>query len=642
MKASYGFSFRYGDKKYDQNDLKATGRECGKVTVKNGVIEADSSLEVTGILTEYPENATKYWVTEYANVGNEDTRNISELNDADVLISFDEPFAHAKRGYYNDKYVTITSFHGSQHTVYEYGPIEKEIRIGNKLSFATNGGRSCNVLAPYFVVNYGNTGVVIGLGWTGQWNATFEYTEDGIRFTYGVEGADFYLKPGEKVRTGSLMITEYDNGRINGHNAFRRTLKERCVIGKGQRPSYGRVSAMVWGAVKSEVMIEHVEALKKLNCGMESFWIDAGWYGHSTGECKNEFEGDWPAHTGSWNINPTYHPDGFLEVAESIKNADMEMLLWVEPERARKGTDWPMEHPEYMIGLGDNENLLVNIGIDGAWQMVFNLLCGLIEKLDLGCYRQDFNLFEPLPYWRAADEEGRAGLTEIKYINALYRLWDALLERFPKLYIDNCASGGRRNDIEMLFRSIPLWRTDYTSPFNPDPDVLQAQGTGISTLLPYSGTGVNCPMEDTYGIRSCYGTALSIHTWWWTQAEPVEDVPELANAKRLIREYKEIRPYFSCDFYPLTDYSLSKRVWCVWQYNDPESAAGTVIAFRRSESNISKMTLQMYSLEDEDYVFTNMDTGEEIILSGKTLMESGLEITLPMKRSSVVFKYQKK
>ena len=57
------------------------------------------------------------------------------------------------------------------------------------------------MLAPYFVVNYGDTGVVIGLGWIGQWNAEFEYTEAGIRFTYGVEGVDFYLKPGEKVRT---------------------------------------------------------------------------------------------------------------------------------------------------------------------------------------------------------------------------------------------------------------------------------------------------------------------------------------------------------------------------------------------------------------------------------------------------------
>ena len=56
-----------------------------------GVIECDGALEVTGKLTEYPDRNTKYWVTEYANVGSCNTCNISKINDADVLIAFDEP-----------------------------------------------------------------------------------------------------------------------------------------------------------------------------------------------------------------------------------------------------------------------------------------------------------------------------------------------------------------------------------------------------------------------------------------------------------------------------------------------------------------------------------------------------------------------
>ena len=43
----------------------------------------------------------------------------------------------------------------------------------------------------------------------------------------------------------------------------------------------------------------------------------------------------------------------------------------------------------------------------------------------------------------------------------MYRLWDALLEKFPHLIIDNCSSGGHRIDIETLRRSVPLWRSDY-------------------------------------------------------------------------------------------------------------------------------------------------------------------------------------
>jgi len=635
MKADYGFSFLYNEKKYDQKDLKITYEG----TVKTGIIEAGSGLEVTGRLTEYPMQNTKYWVTEYANIGCSDTKNITTPNDADILIKFDEPYTPGRRGFYNDKYVTVTAFHGSQCDIYEYGGIETEIKYGDVLEYATSGGRSCNKLAPYFVVNCGNSGVVIGLGWTGQWNASFEYTEEGIRFRYGIESADFYLKPGEKVRTGSVLLTEYDNGRINGHNAFRRVMKERCVLGKGQRPAYGKVNAMTWGAMKSEIMLEHIDAFSKLDLGFECVFIDAGWYGHSVTYSKNEHEGDWFLHTGSWNVNPLCHPDGMLEVSKKIHENGMDLLLWVEPERALRTSDWAKEYPEYMIDIG-NTNMLVNIGIEGAWQLVFDMLSDLIEKLDIQCYRQDFNM-DPLMYWRAADEDRRAGITEIKYINAMYRLWDALLEKFPKLYIDNCASGGRRNDIEMLSRAIPLWRSDYQCAFNADPEYTQAHGTGVSTLFPYSATGINGPMEDTYEIRSCYASAFSVHSWWWTQENPVEDVPELDNVRKLIREYKEIRPLFSCDFYPLTEYSLSKRDWCVWQYNDPQSQKGVLIAFRRSESSITKMTLQMYGLEDADYLFTNTDTGMEKLISGTELMENGFEISLPEKRSSVVWMYQK-
>ena len=55
----------------------------------------------------------------------------------------------------------------------------------------------------------------------------------------------------------------------------------------------------------------------------------------------------------------------------------------------------------------------------------------------------------------------RQGIAEIKYINGLYATLDELLDRFPGLVIDNCASGGRRLDYEMCRRSVPLFRTDY-------------------------------------------------------------------------------------------------------------------------------------------------------------------------------------
>jgi alpha-galactosidase len=50
----------------------------------------------------------------------------------------------------------------------------------------------------------------------------------------------------------------------------------------------------------------------------------------------------------------------------------------------------------------------------------------------------------------------------MKHIEGLYNFWDNLLARNPGPLIDNCASGGRRIDLETIGRSVPLWRTDYS------------------------------------------------------------------------------------------------------------------------------------------------------------------------------------
>jgi len=51
-------------------------------------------------------------------------------------------------------------------------------------------------------------------------------------------------------------------------------------------------------------------------------------------------------------------------------------------------------------------------------------------------------------------------MTEIQHIEGLYALWDRILAAHPSIVIDNCASGGRRIDLETLRRSIGLWRSD--------------------------------------------------------------------------------------------------------------------------------------------------------------------------------------
>jgi len=111
-----------------------------------------------------------------------------------------------------------------------------------------------------------------------------------------------------------------------------------------------------------------------------------------------------------------------------------------------------------------------------------DLLSNRIREFGMDVYRNDFNI-DPLDFWRSADAPDRQGITEIRYVEGHYALWDELRARHPGLWIDNCASGGRRIDLETLMRSVPLWRSDTgCAPGHADWD--QVQTIGLNQYLP--------------------------------------------------------------------------------------------------------------------------------------------------------------
>src|SRR5690606_24087122 len=161
-------------------------------------------------------------------------------------------------------------------------------------------------------------------------------------------------------------------------------------------------------------------------------------------------------------------------------------LLWFEPERVVKNKPFisvDKEHPDWVTEIPNSNNLLLNLGNKDARLWITDHISNMIQKEGISYYRQDFN-FDPMPYWHQMDPEGRKGISEIRHIEGLYAFWDSLLDRFPDLIIDNCASGGRRLDLETTSRSSPFWRTDYKY---GEPIGSQCHTYGLNFYLPLSG-----------------------------------------------------------------------------------------------------------------------------------------------------------
>jgi alpha-galactosidase len=233
-------------------------------------------------------------------------------------------------------------------------------------------------------------------------------------------------------------------------------------------------------------------------------------------------------------------------------------------------------------------------------------------------YREDFN-FDPLPYWQAADPPDRVGMTEIRYVEGHYAFWDELRRRFPDLGIDNCASGGRRIDLETLSRSLPLWPSDFLDvvglPWGQGLHVgSQCIKAGLARWVPLSAGGLWS--FTPYAARSALigGFVFGPHI-------PPEAFPPDASAravthqdvlakgqlvhwpkyptrqaKAAIAEWKSLREFFLGDFYLLLPLTACYHDWCAFQFHRPDMDAGFALLFRRHQSPFETMEVRLKAI----------------------------------------------
>ena len=621
MDYTTGISFLYDGVPFAQLDKKATiGREGNRYITEYLLPDG---LKITGICTEYPQYGAYEMINYLENTGKKNSGIISELFDMNVEFPLENSIRDADWGATGQTpYTRIFAPKGSMRAADDFtcdvetpSDPTKPMYIfdGDVRDFAPEGGRGSSGALPFFDVNRGECGVIYAVGWTGQWRSRITRNKDSVCFASGVETTHFRLYPGEKIRTTSAMMMPYTEGQTGAHNRWRRFLKNEISVFKDKnRPNDLPLTCTFWGGLKSDILQERLHYIGQNGLEFEQVWVDAGWYGIDTKPSENEFVGDWARHTGDWRVSPLIHPNGWADSVEVMKKYNMRFMLWFEPERVIKGVPITLEHPEYFLTIADptTRNCLLNLGDEEALQYCIKTIGDLIEEYDVATYRQDYNI-RPLVFWRENEAEDRQGLVEIKYITGLYRFWDALLERFPQLIIDNCAGGGRRLDVETMRRSAPLHRTDYTCYANYSVEAVQSMMMGCSWWMPHTGTGTQKYNYDTYRARSSYGSGLSCPTWF-SYSNSLERSPEeLEWTRKMIAEFKAVREFFSCDYYPLTPVTVDDHSWCGYRFERPETDEGIMLIFKRPNSNIMLCRFTFENIrENAVYEFRDADTGE--------------------------------
>lgn len=586
------------------------------------------------------------------NEGQQDSPILSELWDMDAFLPLpcdtDKPAGdHAGAGM--ARVIRMTGCVSSHNYEYcdenaaeEFGLRTEYLPLNGVVRCASLGtGKSSDGEMPFLSIAHDRGGYIVAIGWTGDWRAEIRRTGEGVCLRAGMKNAHFRLHPGEAVSTCSVLIMPYEGDFQTGCNVFRRLIAKHYspYAGANQRPLFAYES---WGGLPSAEMIRRIRAMHAHGACFEQHWIDAGWYGQEDGGGDNATS-HWYWHTGDYTVNTAIHPDRLRDVAAESRAAGMGMMLWIEIERAIYDTPVVRAHPDWFFEFPhtDKQNprrsMLLDIANDDARAWCLEQIGHYIEDLGLVCYRQDFNC-NPAPVWQALDAPDRVGIHEIRHINGLYRLWDALLEKYPHLIIDNCASGGRRIDIQTLRRAIPFFRSDFQCGFNANPDVLQAHQAGISHYLPITGCSTKVK-GDTYTARSAYSAAFG--AGFWNACHQSMTEPELDWAADIAKEYAKVRDYFQGDYFPLGSKRYDEAAWCVSQYHLPERNEGMLIAFRRAASCLVEGVFSLNGIEEAgEYLVEDLD-GEVLRIRGSALIHPGLRVCIPAPRSSKILIYRR-
>ena len=585
------------------------------------VFGLDGILEITLKLTHYFSHGVTEWTVWFENVSDTDSEIIEDAC-VEVEIEGDLPVLKG-----------ILGDHVNQYRPYSIDLCEKNAE------FSSDTGRATHINFPYFNLECGDGGMMLAIGWAGTWRASFAF--DGRKTSYrasSVNGLHTYLKGRERIRTALFVFAPYGK-RDEGYAAnfwrswfVEHNLPRADASGAEMKPFSTCCLCSDTGLPNSDGSISErydtwrpsLEKMIEEDAKVDFRWFDAGWYIRPdlTGAKPYVAGYDWWDSVGTWVLDPEKWPEGsFRESTDFAREHGMKTLVWFEPERVTDPENLAKNFGydlNWAIRVPGERTVSNNIGDPACFEWTAERICKMLRENRVEMYREDNNC-SAAPLWKHLDSlegEGRQGMTECKLIMGHYDMWDRIIECTLSYggcgFVDSCASGGGRNDLESMRRGVPLLRSDSD---RTSTALRLSMSWGFNKWIPFCGanskeklsqlapTGVS----DPYVWRASYLPILNVDSQFVQDPDQDFDVLRFG-----LKEWKRVSPYLLKDFYTLTPWHAEqeKNGFCAFCYFDPESEKGVLLAFCQEECEERELTLDL-PFEGE-YLFADEDSGVKI------------------------------
>ncbi|OQA00860.1 MAG: Alpha-galactosidase [Planctomycetes bacterium ADurb.Bin412] len=604
-----------------------------------------TALAVRCESVEYTDYPIVEWTVYFKNEGSQDSPILENIQALDLTLSRTT----------EDEFI-LHYFNGGGGGPDGYQPNVSILTAGKQETLRGLNGRPTGRTMSYFNLEWSGQGMLIAVGWPGQWAAGFTRDQNtGLQIRAGQEQTHCKLLPGEEIRTPLAVLQFWQGGNwIRSQNIWRRWMLAYNLPRPGGKLPAPQLAGGIAGYSGLALMFnsreeDHIAFLDrygKESIPLDYWWMDLGWFILPRSYQKvvglND-EHEYPLEDlGTYTADYHRFPKGIRGISDYCHARGIKTILWFDPEHIFTGCWQEVKHPEWMLlppnipgiekqinqGLPLENRRVLNVGNPQALDWLNNRIAEVLDKEAIDTYRLDFNI-EPLIFWQASDTEDRQGITENHYIQGFLAHLDDQLRRRPDLLIDNCASGGMRNDLETMRRSVPLWRSDYAA----EPVGMQGMTYGIAFWLPYFGHWGGHP--DPYTFRSNMMPAMIM-------GYDLRNAVDFDYLRQMIGQWRQVAPYYLGDYYPLSPHSLENQAWIAWQFNQPETGEGMVQAFRRQNSIYLGSQFKLSGLDPAArYTLQNLDTPDKTILTGQELMEKGLNVIIEEQPGAVILVYKK-
>lgn len=333
-----------------------------------------------------------------------------------------------------------------------------------------------------------NLGTAMGFTflYSGNFLAQVEVTTHEMsRVQVGIHPDTFCwrLEPGEEFHTPEGILAWSQCG-LDGLSQTFHQLFRRHVIRGYWKEQVRPIPINNWEATYFDFDEEKLLALAERanEIGIELFVLDDGWFGRRNGEHGG---------LGDWSVNREKIPSGLKGLVEKIKGIGMDFGIWIEPEMVSKDSDLYQQHPEWVLHVperkmchGRNQYVL-DFSNPEVVDHIFAELCSSFQDCSLRYIKWDMNRCLTECYSAVWPPE-RQGEIYHRYMLGVYRLYEQMIQAFPEVLFESCASGGARFDPGMLHYAPQGWTSDN----NDAPSRVKIQ-YGTSYLYPLCTMGAH-------------------------------------------------------------------------------------------------------------------------------------------------------